>query len=71
MQPGGSSVLVLDGGSDGDFADLDVVGLLDGEGDGSCHCIGGDADLGHPVLCLFPDVRIVDVVDELGTDEAG
>jgi len=64
-------VSVLDGGPDGDVADLDVVGLLDREGNGSRYRVGADADRGHPALHLLADVRIVDVVDELGADEAG
>jgi len=61
--------LILRRWADGDVADLDVVGLLDGEGDSARHGVRADAG-GHPVLQLFPDVRVIDVVDELGADEA-
>ncbi len=71
VRSGGGSVSVLDGGPDGDIADLDVVRLLDRKGDGAGHGIGTDTDRGHPELALFPDVRIVHVMKELGTDEAG
>ena len=39
------SALALDGRADGDVADLDVVRLLDGEGDGAGDGVGGDGEL--------------------------
>src|SRR5208283_3107888 len=36
--------LALDGRTDGDVADLDVIRLLDGKGDGAGDGVGGDGD---------------------------
>jgi hypothetical protein len=56
----------LFGGADGQVADLDVVGLLDGEGDGSRHGFRADSERVHRLLCLRSLFRVLDVVDEFG-----
>jgi hypothetical protein len=61
---------VLDSWAERDVADLDVVGLLDGEGDGSGHGSGVDPDVRHPVLGGAAGNGVIDVVDELGPDKA-
>src|ERR1700733_401386 len=62
--------LALDRGPDGEVADLDVVGLLDGEGDGARDGLGRDGELGHAFSDLLADLLVVDRVGELGADVA-
>lgn len=47
--------LRLHGGADGDVADLDVVRLLDGEGDGAGHRLGSDREFVHSTADLVAD----------------
>ena len=61
---------VLDGGPDRDVANLDVVRLLDGEGNGPRYRGRIDADLRHPLLHLSANIRILNAVHELGSHEA-
>jgi hypothetical protein len=56
----------LDGRADGDVADLDVVRLLDGKGDGAGDGVGGDGELIAAAADLLSDFVIVDGVGEVG-----
>jgi hypothetical protein len=63
--------LALDGRADGDIADFDVVGLLDGEGDGPCHRFRRDGELVPAAADLLAGLQVVDGIGELSADEAG
>jgi hypothetical protein len=63
--------LTLDGWPDGEVADLDVVRLVDGEGDGTGDGQRRYGELGHVRADLLAGLRVVDGVGELGTDVAG
>jgi hypothetical protein len=58
--------LALDGRANGHIADFDVIGLLDGEGDG----FGRDGEFVPAAADLFADFGVVDGVGEFGADEA-
>jgi len=61
----------LDGRTDGDVADLDVVRLLDGKGNGAGDGVGGNGELIAAAADLLADFGVVDGVGEFGADEAG
>ena len=60
----------LSGRPDGDVADFDVIGLLDGERDGARHGVGADAECRHGLLGLLslPDALLNTPVAELDAD---
>ena len=55
-------VLALDGRTDGDVADFDVVGLFDGEGDGAGDSVRRDGERIAVPADLLTDLGIVDGV---------
>jgi len=61
----------LDGGPDGDVADLDVVGLFDGEGDGAGNGLRRDREVIHALSDQFLEVGVVDGVGEVRADVPG
>ena len=62
--------LALDGRANGHVADLDVIGLLDGEGDGARDGLGRDREFVPAAADLLADFGVVDGVGEFGADEA-
>jgi hypothetical protein len=62
--------LALDGRANGHIADFDVIGLLDGEGDGAGDGFGRDGEFVPAAADLFADFGVVDGVGEFGADEA-
>jgi hypothetical protein len=67
---GESPKLALDSGPDGDVADLDVVGLVDGEGDRPCHRRRRQAEFVHVARDLRAHRAVVDGAVQLGVDES-
>lgn len=61
----------LDGGPDGDLPDLDVVGLLKGEGEGTGDGPGLDRELVHPLADLVALGSVVEGVGEVRADIPG
>lgn len=64
----GRQVSRLDGGANVDLADLDVAGLLDGEGHRAGDRRRRDAHRVHVLARLLADVRICHGVGEIGAD---
>ena len=63
-------MLGLDGGADGDVADLDVVWLFDGEGNRAGDGLGRDREFVHAAAYLLSDGRVIDGIGQLGADIA-
>lgn len=61
----------MDGGSDGEVSDLDVVGLFDRERDRAGDGFGSDAKGGHRAGELVADGGVVGGAREFGADLAG